>query len=116
MSVMLERDVKAAVLDYLACVPNSRWWRRNVLAIPMVHNGKKRFLKAGEPGQSDIYGIWNGVHCEIELKRPGKTPTEDQKRYLLDIRSLGGIAIWCDSLDSCIEKLDDERRRMGWHK
>lgn len=112
---VLERDVKAVVMDYLACVPHSRWWVRNVGSRDWQDSkGRRRIVKFAAPGQSDIYGIWNGVHCEIELKRPGKTPTDEQKQYLLDIRQLGGIAFWTDSLDRLIEHMADAKRERGW--
>lgn len=109
-----ENDVKTAVMDYLATVPYSRWWRRNVIAVKAEYQGKKRFIRAGERGQSDVWGIWRGIHTEIELKRPGNTPNDEQKEYLATVRALGGIAFWADSVDKVIELMADEKRLRGW--
>ena len=58
-------------------------------------------------GQSDIegiiqvglhhFGVFFGVHLEIETKRIGNTPTKEQDVWLLAVEALGGIAFWCNS-------------------
>lgn len=36
---------------------------------------KRHGSSMGVTGDADLYGVWRGVHFEIELKRPGENPT-----------------------------------------
>lgn len=72
-------------------------WRRNVAAIdiPAVGNSKRRFFRAADAGQSDVWGILpDGRHMEIEIKRPGERPTLAQILWLTRINELTGAAFW----------------------
>lgn len=40
---------------------------------------KRHGAPLGINGDSDLYGCWEGIHFELELKRPGEAPTELQK-------------------------------------
>lgn len=81
--------------------------RRNVVAFPVVHEGRRRFVRAGKPGQSDIWGLmpappgavspwWR--HLEIEVKRPRERPTLEQVLWLTAVNDLTGAAFWFDDL------------------
>ena len=63
---------------------------------------------------ADIEGLINGIHCEIEVKAPGKSPSDDQREWLVIIDNFGGIAFWTDSLSGAIEALHDRFRDRGW--
>jgi hypothetical protein len=111
----LERDVQKAVLDYLNTLWNVKAWRANTGASTAVHNGKKRFIRYGQRGQADITGVANGgVRIEIEIKRPGNKPTMEQTAWLGEMRTLGAVAFWCDSVKSCSEQLRYEFQQRGW--
>lgn len=77
-------------------------WRRNVLAISATYGGKRRFIKGGERGQADLWGmlpnpnILRSRHFECEVKRPGKRPTLSQVRWLLEVNAITGCAFWVD--------------------
>lgn len=97
-----ERDVLKACLDYLHTLPHSRWYRRNV--------GRSRmkggfWVQFNRKGQSDIWGILEGRHYEIECKKRGEEPDDDQTAWIEDCRSVGAVAFWVDSVDMLIEKL-----------
>ncbi len=77
-------------------------YRRNAGAFAMedgVH--KRRWIRAGAPGQSDLYGwvIKTGRHVEIEVKRPPNEPTELQLAWLKESHRLGAIAFWGDDVN-----------------
>lgn len=40
---------------------------------------KRHGSPMGLSGDPDIYGLWAGIHFEIELKAPGKNPTALQQ-------------------------------------
>jgi hypothetical protein len=46
----------------------------------------------------------------IELKQPGKKPTDDQERFLEDKRKAGAVAFWADSLPRVEEMISKARR------
>ncbi len=77
--------------------------RRNVGARTWTDkSGKPRMIKFAMPGQSDIWGVQSkvppfGRHWEVELKRPGNRPTEQQYIWLRTMGNLGAVAFWCDS-------------------
>lgn len=64
-----------------------------------------RFIRFGHPGISDIIGIASdGRFLAVECKHGYKKPTEDQLRFINEIRKRGGIAIIAYSL-SDVEKV-----------
>ncbi len=72
-------------------------WRRNVAAMVAGEGKKRRFVKAGEAGQSDTWGILpGGRHLEVEVKRPGNKPTLDQTLWLQSTNLAGGESFWVD--------------------
>lgn len=58
------------------------------------------FYRFGKPGSSDILGILDdGRFLAIEVKRPGKEPTEVQREFLENINKNGGLAFVAYSVD-----------------
>lgn len=104
-AVIPERDVLKVCMDYLATIPRSRFYRRNTGAIASMYKGKRRYIRYGKRGMADLWGIWEGRHVEIEIKRKGEEPNLDQLAWIEDCRSVGSIAFWVDSVDMLIEKL-----------
>lgn len=101
-----EREVIRAVQNFFALNRNVRVWRRNTGAVTADYGSRRRFVRFGEPGMSDLFGIIRrmtcpecgrvtrtGVHLEIECKRYGGRLTAEQKRYLEDTRRMGGVAV-----------------------
>lgn len=59
------------------------------------------FIQAAPAGVLDtalqLTGI--GAHCELEVKQPGKKPTQAQFERIELVRSNGGFAGWTDDID-----------------
>ena len=116
----LEKEVQAECLKWLNSRANIWAWRRTV---GMFRSGP-RVIRVNQKGQSDIEGIIQvgqlhsggsfGVHLEIETKRIGNEPTDDQSAWSLAVQAIGGIALWCNSLDMLKAKLKDELAHRGW--
>ena len=119
----LEKEVQAECLKWLNSQPNIWAWRRTV---GMFRSGP-RVIRVNQKGQSDIEGIIKiqfahgsfqtgsaGVHLEIETKRIGNEPTDDQSAWMLAVQAIGGIALWCNSLDMLKAKLKEELYSRGW--
>jgi hypothetical protein len=83
-------------------------WRRNVAlqVFEATATAKRRCVRSGEPGQSDLYGwlpAWSnrpGVHWECEVKRPGEAPTYDQTLWLRRCNEATGAAFWADNAET----------------
>ena len=58
--------------------------------------GGRRFVRFGTAGNLDIRGIIDGKPLEIEVKRPGKRPSDKQYARMREIQGQGGIAFWVD--------------------
>lgn len=104
--VLPEREVVRAVQNFFAFSRNVNVWRRNTGAVTADYGNRKRFVRFGVPGMSDLFGIirkmtcpkcgrvvGRGVHLEIECKRYGGRITAEQKEYMGKIREMGGVAI-----------------------
>ncbi len=99
----LEKPIMDAILDSahtlgVAC------WRRNVGAAKL----KGFFIRFSSPGQSDLWG-WdaNGVHFELEVKRPGGKPTKEQKDWLAYCTEHGCHTGLVDSVNDGVDFLND---------
>lgn len=51
----------------------------------------------GKGGVPDIIVCHRGRFISIEVKRPGKEPTERQKLRMAEVQAAGGVAIWGDA-------------------
>jgi hypothetical protein len=115
----LETQLVQSVLDYLG-VLGFKAYRRNVGASERLNaEGRRRLVKYGEPGQADVWAIGpDGLHIEVEVKVPGKTPRANQEAWLEDCEKAGAIALCVSSLSELSEKLRDEfqKRRLIWKR
>jgi hypothetical protein len=66
----LERALQKRVLKHLEKLRQSD---------PTLVYRKRHGTVMGVTGDPDIYGLWAGIHFEIELKREGEEPTMRQR-------------------------------------
>jgi hypothetical protein len=60
-------------------------------------------------GSSDLIGITaTGRFLAIEVKRPGNKPTPEQRAFIAFVRSFGGVAGVCHSVEEFVELLGNE--------
>lgn len=82
-------------------------WRNNTGALK---DHKGRLVHFGLcSGSSDLIGIYKGRFLAIEVKRPGKTPTDAQDHFIEFVNNAGGIAFWVDDPKQIKNKLDSIR-------
>jgi hypothetical protein len=111
----LEAPVLKAAMDYLNSIRGCHVWRQNTGWKPWYDtNGKRHVVYYGQKGQGDITGLIRGVRIEVETKAEGEEPNEWQHAWMDMIRSYGGIAIWCDSIEMLQLKLAVEFEKRGW--
>jgi hypothetical protein len=109
MKAPKEGDLVKAALSYLKLrYPDGVWWRNNVGAFAGEYKGRKRkgrkrFVRFGVPGMSDICGVFKGRAIFIECKTGTGKQSDKQRtferavvgagaRYTI-IRSLEDLAI-----------------------
>jgi len=79
-------------------------FRRNVTKRREVYKGKTRWVVNGSPGMADTYG-WDAItgrHIEIEWKRLGERPNDEQIAWLRRCSCDGAIAFWVDNVDTAL--------------
>jgi hypothetical protein len=59
-------------------------------------------------GDPDLYGCADGLHFEIEVKIPGRFPTQIQEERLKQWRRAGSIAIWGSDAEAVFRQLEEE--------
>lgn len=59
-------------------------------------------------GDPDLYGCAMGVHFEIEVKIPGRYPTQVQEARLKEWRAHGAICLWGSDPDAVVRQLQME--------
>lgn len=115
-----EREVQRAIMDWVNFVlPNFRVWRQNTGGQTLEYRGRKRFVRFGVAGQSDLTGIGpGGIRVEIEVKGPHGKLTDKQIDWLTTIQQAGGIAFSANSLSICIQRMREvfEARQWEWNQ
>ena len=75
-----------------------------------------RYIRMAAPGTSDLIACSpDGKFFAIEIKAPGKKPSEVQLKFLKKISDRRGIAMWTDSaedLENRIKILGYEHRKI----
>jgi hypothetical protein len=87
----LESKITKKILDYINAMPNG-------YAIKVVGS----VYSMGNP---DIVGCVGARAVVIEVKRPGESPTENQRAHLRKWEKAGALAFWTDSVTDAISKL-----------
>ena len=101
-----EGDLVRVILQYLALI-HVPAWRSNTGAVSTVYKGRKRFIRFGFPGVSDILGIVppSGRLLALEVKSPTGRVTEAQLRFLQQVNAAGGLGFVARSLAAVEERL-----------
>jgi len=99
-----ETEIQSLILDFLKAI-KVRAWRNNT--------GSRGGVRYGLCiGSSDIIGIFHGLFLAIEVKIPGKTPSDDQWKFINNVISSGGIAFYACSVDEVRKALISAHKRI----
>lgn len=117
-----ERELRNAILHLLRAHGIAAW-PTGVGAFPASYNGRRRFVRVGTVGMSDIIGIVptlyqqsgtpphiyltrnTGRFLAIEVKNPGGKVSPQQTAFLQTVIRAGGIGFVAHSVDEVTEKL-----------
>jgi hypothetical protein len=103
-SVVL-KSVLAALLRHPKV---ARAWRVNSGAGHLVYRngGASQFIRFGFPGAPDLHGVMNdGRALFVECKRAGGHLTDDQDKFLNDMRRVGAVAFMATSVEDVMREL-----------
>lgn len=103
----LEQQIKISILKWIAYQPRkgTAWCTYNGgIFDPKSQRWRSQGIWHAK-GLSDIGGIWCHRPLFIEVKRPGKHPTQEQYEFLEKVEIYGAIAFWTDSLERAIAVL-----------
>lgn len=89
-----EQDIQTAIMNYISSIGG----------LPVKFNNMGIYAKAGV---SDILACIKGRFVAIEVKRPGKKPSDLQERFLDAVNTIGGFAFWADNLQDVKDKLKE---------
>jgi hypothetical protein len=99
----LESEVQKAIMAYLKLHIKVAWVCRNNVGSMQIEG---RYVKFGFKGFSDVIGqMKDGRFLAVEIKRPGKMPTQSQEIFLKMVQDNGGIGFWADDVFTVEEKL-----------
>ena len=96
-----ERDIQAAIMAYLR-LRGYYILRLNAGALPNKQGRPVHMLPAGCP---DLLAIKAGRATFVEVKRPGKMPTERQRLMMAELRTYGARCICATSIDELEREL-----------
>ena len=99
-----ETEIQSLILKFLKAI-KIRAWRNNIDMRGRVHHGLC-------VGSSDIIGIFHGLFLAIEVKIPGKTPTDDQWKFINNVISDGGIAFYACSVNEVRKALISAHKQI----
>lgn len=100
---MTEAEIKRGICDWLAMQPECMFWINSAGKIP-GRIGRSRYQRNGVP---DILGIWRRRPLSIEVKKPEGKVSSEQREFLLEFTTKGGIAIVARSLDELKSSLKE---------
>ena len=104
---MKEKDIQKEIMNMLLIHPAVAWgYITTVGTVKGVHGGRP--FSVGFPGQSDIMGqLKDGRLFAIEVKVPGKTPTDEQNDFITTVNNSHGVAGWADNVEDARRIIDE---------
>lgn len=100
-----EHEIQNTILERLRFINKGFFWRENSGLMKLESKGKDRFFRAGTPGIPDIMGVYEGFSIGIEVKRPGKKQSLDQKAFQNRFDQCGGIYLVCTDATQIVSQI-----------
>jgi hypothetical protein len=95
-----EGNISKAILEYLTLVRRYFCWRNNTGGF---RDKRDHYYQFGKVGSGDILGLdHKGRFFSIEVKAPGKNPTEHQEAFIYSVNATNGMAFVARSIDDVI--------------
>ena len=106
---MTEGQIQDAVRLAIGREPDLVMWRNNC-GVATIGRSVIRY-GVGNPGGSDLIGLYRGRFIAVEIKRPGKKPTAEQLLFASLVRRKGGEYVVLTSVEDAAQWLAELRTR-----
>ena len=96
-----ESAVQGQILDWLA--------RKGIFHYRQNTGGanlKGFYVRFGKKGAPDIVAIYRGMYVGIEVKKAGEKQTDDQHKYMQNVRNAGGVYILAYQVEDVTQVLE----------
>ena len=105
---MKESEIQKDIMNYLFKSPAVAWaYVTTTGTFNIKRHGGSSWVTIGFPGMSDIIGqLRDGRMLAIEVKLPGKLPSQDQREFLELVNANNGLGIWVDTVKGVIRELE----------
>lgn len=110
---MTESSLQSRIRLALGADPRVVLWRNNVGRAEYWANGRAQYVAYGlAEGSADLVGLVSpsGRFLALEVKAPGKNPTQEQLRWLELVRHMGGHAAIVHSVDEAMVAVEEACR------
>lgn len=106
MPMPTEHEIQSTILERLAMLPGGFFWRENSGTFQVGEEGNKRFFRAGIKGIADVMGVYKGYAIAIEVKRPGKKQSVDQRAFQQRFDQCGGVYLVCTDATTIVRDIE----------
>ena len=104
---MSEKEIQKIILKAIKRHPYVAWAYTTSSGYVKGVNGGQMF-RVGVPGMSDIMGqMKDGRLLAIEVKVPGKKPTELQMDFIQLVNQYYGVGGWADNIETAIKIIEE---------
>ena len=101
-----EQEIQKTIIDYLR-IKKYVVFKHHSTGFT-VREGRVAAFRYSEKGISDIIACSpKGTFVAIEIKRPGKKPTQEQLDFIAQVSTNSGIAFVAHSLDDVLVTLEN---------
>lgn len=101
-----EKRIQNEILGFLKFAGVFAWQNDSVgIYDPKIQRFRKNKSRFHLKGVSDILGVIGGRFLAIEVKTEAGRLTPEQRAFLVNINTEGGIAFVARSLEQCIQQL-----------
>jgi hypothetical protein len=109
-----EAALQRAILEYLN-YNNVMAWRVNSGLARTINKGKKSIIRLAPAGTPDIVGVMypTGRALFVEVKRPGKKPTDTQLEQMQDLSGFGALCVVATSVDEVKSALEGINHKLN---
>ncbi|HEY3789877.1 MAG TPA: VRR-NUC domain-containing protein [Urbifossiella sp.] len=100
-----EADIQRAIIAFLES-RGAVVIRANSGLLPRADGGRMRCLSCSSGSVSDVLACFQGRFLAVEVKRPGKVPSEGQAAFLAAVERSGGIGVVATGIEDAAAVLE----------
>lgn len=103
--VKTEKELQNEIIEFLKIIGVYCWYQNTVGVYDPTKKAFRRQSKHSMKGVADILGIIQGRMLAVEVKTPTGSISPEQRIFLAQINSNGGIGFIARSVEQCASQL-----------